>query len=399
KSILAVTKNSSAGGFQTVYASPVTNSADGKGAPIKGEDKSWLPFGQPQADKLAMYGFAIASHLLYLQEGDRMVTLIFEATQNLPTNKYLFWSKPVVKLTGEMGWEDAKLESFARSATNAKQFVLICSLTPKAKGIVPFQAALHSDAFETPYPVLKVVFTSANGYNTAKEWSAIQLKKVNLQVHVAGLKKLVVRNDLSVLDTSKPFQPFGPNPYAGSACIIGSKEIFQKEGAGVTLNFEWDKVPQPEGIISHMSFHKNGDPVSSNIIDIRHDTFYDYDTYVLKTAVSQLQNGLWSNPQAGQNLFTSREMFGNDLVDHIKGCGDLNDLRNRHLFSSYPESSFTAAQDTEVSFTVQSSTEPDFTPTENFSTNTVNGYVRLELNRDTGYKDFVQRFTQLAAKQ
>ncbi len=399
KSLFAVSKKSGASNYQSVYASPVTASADGKGKAIKGDDKSWPPFGQPLADNLATFGFAIASHLLFMQEGDRVVTLTFEATQALPSNAALFKTKPSVKLSGEKGWEEATVNAFLRNPTNAKQFYLLCSLTPKAAAILPFNATVHKNAFDTSYPVLKATFNSNEGYNALADWASIQLSSINLNVAVSGVKKLVVKNDLSVLDTAKPFQPFGPQPYAGSACIIGSNEIFMKEGAAVTLNFEWDKVPQPEGIISHMSFINADVPVSKNIIDIRHDTFYDYDGYVLKSSAAQLQAGNWSPAQTAQNIFTSLEMFGADLVDHIKSCGQLDDLRARHLFTSYAETNFTAPQYVNVSFTVHGSIEPDFTATKPFSNDSLAGFVKLELNRDTGYKNYVQRFTQLAAKQ
>jgi hypothetical protein len=401
RSLRTKTTAATGGDYQLVLAAPVTNSADGKGEPIKGEDKSWSPFGPQTSQNLATFGFAIASHLLFLQEGNRLVTLDIEATQNLPANDYLFAITPTVQLTGEKGWEEATVMAFGKNYNNPKRFWLQCLLSPKATAIVPFNPAVHQEVYDTPFPLMRVLFASTEkADNRLKEWTRITLAKIDLQVDVNGLKKLVAINELSVLDTAKPFQPFGPSPGAGSAFLIGSNEIFQKENASVRLHFTWDKVPQPEGIMSRMSFYRSNLPSTADILSLTHDTVgFDYDTCVLKASVSHLQNGSWGIQQALQKLFTSREMFGNEFVDHYPNCSRKTDLRNRGVFTSYPESSFTASPATSVTFTVQEAIAPNFAPTTPFSNDTIGGFVKLELNRDTGQKNFVQRFTQLAAKQ
>lgn len=57
-----------------IYASPIANSSDGLGADIETEDQSWKPFGDAEREE-ADTGFAIASPLLFLSEGNRTVTL------------------------------------------------------------------------------------------------------------------------------------------------------------------------------------------------------------------------------------------------------------------------------------------------------------------------------------
>jgi len=80
-----------------LYASPVANSADGKGADLETEDKSWKTFGKPQLLRSipspgaagrdqADIGFAFASPLFFLGEGTRKVTitLSFNEVLSLP---------------------------------------------------------------------------------------------------------------------------------------------------------------------------------------------------------------------------------------------------------------------------------------------------------------------------
>src|SRR5262249_12940623 len=45
------------------------------------------------------------------------------------------------------------------------------------------------------------------------------------------------------VDTSKPFQPFGPSPITGSSLIIGSREIFQKKLLYAWVSLTWLTAP------------------------------------------------------------------------------------------------------------------------------------------------------------
>lgn len=69
-----------------VFASPVTNSDDGLGAALTGDQKEWHPFvhkiyAEDELESIAMpkaqLGFALASHYLYLTEGERKVFIRF----------------------------------------------------------------------------------------------------------------------------------------------------------------------------------------------------------------------------------------------------------------------------------------------------------------------------------
>ena len=58
-----------------IYAAETANSADGQGAPLEGEPARWPTFGHPANMQLSTVGFAIASPLLLLREGERTITL------------------------------------------------------------------------------------------------------------------------------------------------------------------------------------------------------------------------------------------------------------------------------------------------------------------------------------
>ncbi|MCB0396103.1 MAG: baseplate J/gp47 family protein [Flavobacteriales bacterium] len=59
---------------QRLYASPIANSSDGEGAEIESEDMHWEIFGNTDRDQPEI-GFAFASPILFLAEGERTVTV------------------------------------------------------------------------------------------------------------------------------------------------------------------------------------------------------------------------------------------------------------------------------------------------------------------------------------
>ncbi len=89
-----------------LYASPTANSADGKGAEIETDDKSWKTFGNTSRDE-AEIGFAFASPILFLGEGRRTVTITLEfdnaddeIAETLSTISHIFG----VEFSGETEW-------------------------------------------------------------------------------------------------------------------------------------------------------------------------------------------------------------------------------------------------------------------------------------------------------
>ncbi|WP_340105900.1 baseplate J/gp47 family protein [Rhodohalobacter sp. 8-1] len=71
-----------------IYASPVANSADGEGAEIESSEMNWRTFGKPlgewpdQDRTQAEVGFAFASPLLFLAEGEREITITLTLKEN-----------------------------------------------------------------------------------------------------------------------------------------------------------------------------------------------------------------------------------------------------------------------------------------------------------------------------
>ncbi|QIL74986.1 baseplate J/gp47 family protein [Hymenobacter sp. HDW8] len=233
-----------------LYAAPVANSDDGLGADLTSPDASWHPFYHKQYvdGKLvhipmptAEVGFALASHYLWLAEGTRTITVDFTVTGSYAdlAGQVRCW------LTTEKGW----LEKTATKFTSESGVLrLVVELTGADPAVTAYSAAVHGYTFATPLPLLllKLRQQESEQYLYPLLQDAV-VQSIALKVNVTGLKTLAVSNDFGPVDTSKPFQPFGPAPVAGNALVIGSKEAFQKTLTAASVEAAWLTPPDAYG--------------------------------------------------------------------------------------------------------------------------------------------------------
>ncbi|QDA61593.1 baseplate J/gp47 family protein [Hymenobacter jejuensis] len=259
-----------------LYASAVANSDDGLGAELTSPDKSWHPFfnkiyvdGKLAEIKMpaAEIGFAIASHYLWMAEGTRTITVDFTVTAGtFPALS----DKIICLLTTEKGWLEKPATMFA---TESGVLRLVVELSGADPPVTPYSADTHGYTFATNLPILLVKLRHQNSDNYIYPlFQDTVVQKIDLKVKVAGLKTLAVSNDFGPVDTSKPFQPFGPSPVAGNAVIIGSKEAFQKNLTSASLDVAWLTTPAayPSGTVPNITidFLQAGNWQASGIVAI-----------------------------------------------------------------------------------------------------------------------------------
>jgi hypothetical protein len=238
-----------------LFASPVMNSADGQGAAIKTTLKEWHPFVNKGLHgeinmPLAEVGFAIASHYLFLAEGQRTVRIKIDHPQISALSATML----TCYLTTEKNWFEASDISVNASVLEQSPCAeIVVTIPPAAPSITAHQAKIHGGNFNVDVPVLKIMLRndvrdSAYAYETLKQ---IAISKIQLVVEVGttqgddGLKRLSVSNQNNRIDTSKPFQPWGPAPEKEMALIIGSHELFSKQNVSFNVNVSWANRPSP----------------------------------------------------------------------------------------------------------------------------------------------------------
>ncbi len=145
-----------------LYASPIANSSDGQGGEIETEDLSWKTFGLPTLftndnkeytanRQLANIGFAFASPILFLAEGDRTVilTLTFRDAEplkrilkcgdyNIDTSIQAFFS-------GEKEWIESLDEDNRYSEERALEFLNNAKKAKDIAGDEPQEGPVYDD--------------------------------------------------------------------------------------------------------------------------------------------------------------------------------------------------------------------------------------------------------------
>jgi hypothetical protein len=241
-----------------LFASPVADSADGLGAELTTPDGSWHPFAEKRYEAGALaairmppaeVGFAIASHHLWLAEGERRISVVVETTQPLASGQPTLVADFRCRLTTADGWleKDVRLDLAALSPPKIP-FALGITLDGNDPPIVPYDPEVHGYRFDTVMPVLLVTLR----HDPARPWpyaafETSKVRDVRLVVDVDGMRTLSLANDQGPLDPSKPFLAFGSAPTRNSALVIGSKEVFQKSLLTATVRATWMVTPVPYG--------------------------------------------------------------------------------------------------------------------------------------------------------
>lgn len=335
-----------------LYASPVANSDDGLGAELTSVDQSWHPFynkiyqdGVLSEIKMpeAEVGFAIASHYLWMAEGERNVTVDFTIARELPGLEFNGKADVVCLFTSEKGWVEKSAVKFRKQESSIK---LEVELTGADPAVVPYSAKTHGYDFSTNLPILlvKLKHRGESKY-IYPQFQDVVVNKIDLQVKVDGLKTLAVSNDFGPVDTSKPFQPYGASPVKNNALVIGSKEIFQKKLDSASIGVTWLIPPLPYPY-----------PPAPPII-----------FFQLLTDVSP------SFPPAPPPI--------NVNIDFLKAGEWL-----ASNIAPIPVGATTYNFTTDLHSTVVD--EPDLTPNEFYSTASRQGFVRLKLTDDFGQSQY-----------
>lgn len=254
-----------------LHESTKADSYDGQGGKFPQDQavQAWLPFGN-EARPTATVGFAIASPLLLLQEGDRTITLTLSFPLDQPPPAKLqehLQDELRIDFSGAAEWivadmAQAQIALTPLDSPNPHQLKITVSLPPGSEPVLPYHPELPGGSLLTSHPVMRLVLqhrdsdhASTDSSAAAPDLMAFQmlqqatLRGLTLTTEVTGMRNLLLQSDLGPLEAAKPFQPFGPQPKAGNSFYIGSQEVFQKPLTQLRLSFdlETDPPPGPDG--------------------------------------------------------------------------------------------------------------------------------------------------------
>lgn len=375
-----------------LYAAPIANSRNGLGERFINNEEEWPSFGEellekPESERQMSYaqiGWAIAAPILEMEEGHRLVTmkLEFEKTSMYTLNLLIkdisknqnisredafskvFKNSLNIYFSASNGWVKSHTCEILPPHDWAKaEITIVATLPSSAPEIISYNPELHGNDFKTQHPLMKIVHQNTDvvfSYSFLKE---LMLQKINIDVTVQGIKRLMLFNEYGILESSIPFQPFGAVPKPGSYLLIGKSELFKKELTDLSVNLEWHNLPDnKKGLRGY--YREYG-------LSIANDSY--------KVRISALSDG---------EFYPAPE----------------NNLRQFNLFEDHPGDKFRVNEETLFSdFDIKAlNIKPDYglkLPTV-FNSEIRSGYFKVELTSPSvafGHEDYPNIYSKIIA--
>ncbi len=242
---------------QKIKVAPVANSYDGIGGDFPENDIQWWPFGDFN-DKFpdAKTGFALASKIFELSEGERNVKITIDFKEKIDSVSDDDLAANIdVYCSGEKEWLHIPVQSEIRKdgtvlfssglSDSKKQLTLVFQIPKDEAAVVNYDQKVLGESFNTALPVCRILFNTddKNGYNLYTSLVEKEITNITVDVYVEGVKSVLLESDIGKLNAEKPFYPFGTQPVKKSNFYINYPELFKKEWTGFDVNIEWKNTP------------------------------------------------------------------------------------------------------------------------------------------------------------
>ncbi len=314
---------------QASYYHPI-ETLDDKAEPGAHEKLPPLPLmGAPKPGEhiagvnAARFGFAVASHTLLMQEGERHIRLLLKLRHNARysiesslrelaeqlSKKYphhtehasslrlsdvfikLMRSMFRVSITTETGWFAIPEYRPEYSGLNPDLpencLALYLHLPSATPAITPYDSKVHGEEFQTKAPILQFEMTRneyAYPYDVLTHWL---LEEIELEVEVKACRQLVLHNQIGQLSALAPFSPFGPLPDLSSYLIVGCEEVLGKQLRDASVDIEWAGLPSNLGGFAEY-YRGYQEPLKADAVKVK---------------LSVLVDGKWSKSNNASPLF------------------------------------------------------------------------------------------------
>ncbi len=363
------------------------------GAPKPGEH---LP-----AVSAARFGFAIASHTLLMQEGERHIKLMLKLRHNtrytIESSLKEIAEQIQLKHKGEQDQASALRLSdvfvklmrsmFKVSITTATGWLVVPEYRPEYRGLNPelvenclaihivlpasapaiigFDTKLHGQDFQTQTPVLLFEMNRneyAYPYEILTHWL---LEEVDLEVEVKACRQLVLHNQIGQVSALAPFTPFGPLPDLSSYLIFGCEEVLGKQLRDASVDIEWAGLPNNLGGFPEY-YRGYTEPLKADAVKVK---------------LSVLVDGKWSKTSANLPLFAYEIKEDGSLSNQVM---QENRISLSSVMSLYKPTRASHLPQDGMKFTYTSAT--------------MNGMFKLSLDEPVGafgHQEFPQLLTRV----
>lgn len=341
--------------------------SDEAGAGENGAPSVWPLFGAQKTEarkplfKDAGIGFAVASSVLLLKEGERTLRVCLRigsdsnkegsdlsavigkiaeviGTTDADAFQKIFGTMFRIELTTESGWlqvpEYVIIHRMIDTTCPRDWLHIKFRLQPDVAPIIAYAPQVHGGRLDTDLPVLKMVLNPdayLYPYSLLKD---LLIREIEIRADVQKAKDVLVYNNLGQLDPNTPFHPFGPIPSVGSYVIVGNFEAARKTVTRFEVHLEWEGLPLERGGFGAY-YQAYG---------------MSFDEELFETRVSALRNGKWYPGNTGEQ--PRLKLFASAPADHGLAPGSPRGIASgvtlktggtvvcRAISSSTPEEAF-----------------------------------------------------------
>ncbi|WP_435261404.1 baseplate J/gp47 family protein [Tenacibaculum sp. nBUS_03] len=251
--------NNNSTSLKKIKASCVANTKDGIAEPLSDDQPYWYPFGYPSSaknvDELkdAEMGFCIASPILLLQEGRRVVTITIKFDTDFEKESFKVDTLiENLKLygSGKEKWVVPTLIAINNANDGdlevSDEISFTFFLGEDIEAIVNYEEEFLLKKYKTTHPLVRFVFDISNNvvYDFYRFLASNTVNKITIKTVVEGAKSLIVENDNGLVKSKKPFHPFTTRPIEGSNFNVNYNEAFSKKWTSFSVNLRWKNTPE-----------------------------------------------------------------------------------------------------------------------------------------------------------
>ncbi|MCF6437569.1 hypothetical protein [Pseudoalteromonas sp. MMG022] len=270
-------------------------------------------------------GFALASDMLFLNAGNRTVTLTLTFSHDMEVTHY---QNAQVAVSCAKGWVDIlpkavgsgpkPVSSAVWSASNTKQLQLTLKFSSSFEAITTFSKPNADFPLQMPY--CKVMLP-----NSVNLQSQPRLLSVKLHVLVEDSELVALSNDNGLLTNNKAMYLLGTRPQVDSHFYLSYPEAFAKPVTSLKVRVDWDNVPEDFSVY----YDAYNDYIGDNKAQVGDAIAYSNDVFTV--AWSVVQPSGWQDAQVAltlpAELKASQAGSQHDFKD--RDVSELADLSNR----------------------------------------------------------------------
>lgn len=235
---------------------------------------------------------------------------------------------------------DYRVSSPDHGRADLFQLCFTLRLGPEVPALAAYDAKSHGGGFDTSLPLLRFCLNPQGMVYGYSLFEGLTVESIDIKTSVADATALLLWNQNGQLDASKPFAPFGPLPTTNSYLVIGHYDAAGMPLTAFSLSLEWGDLPSdPNGF---SSYYKG------------YETSYSNGIFLGGRAV--LRDGSW-RVDGSSPLFPGPEGQRPAPVTEI----EVDVLKSfKRIDASLPEAQFRYDQKARNGFFRLSLTEPDW---------------------------------------